>query len=53
MKAYTTNWLLKKDGKEYPAGKKIQLEDNEAEELIAAGVISAPKEEKKAKGDEK
>lgn len=47
MKTYTTNHLVRHDGKDYAPGKPIKLEDDEAAPLIEAGALSAPKEDEK------
>ena len=54
MPKYIANWTVSHDGKEYPAGKSIVIDDDaQAAALLDAGAISeAAKEPKPSKADE-
>lgn len=38
-RSYQTNWPLRRDGKAYEAGARIELEEADAETLVEAGVL--------------
>lgn len=50
IKTYSVQWPLSHDGKDYPAGGEIKLEEKAAEPLLASGVIALP--QKKAADDQ-